>query len=64
MLNAWLKLPDYFSKIADCAFLAVPSVKTLSISQDDGKSLTQNDIKYFNDKDPKQTIAEILRLVA
>lgn len=48
MLNAWLKLPDYFSKIADCAFLAVPSVKTLSISLDDGKSLTQNDIKYFN----------------
>lgn len=48
MLNAWLKNSDDFSKIADCAFLAVPSVKTLSISLDDGKSLTQNDIKYFN----------------
>ena len=48
MLNAWLKLSGDFSKIADCAFLAVPSVKTLSISLDDGKSLTQNDIKYFN----------------
>lgn len=48
MLNAWLKLSGDFSKIADCAFLAVPSVETLSISLDDGKSLTQNDIKYFN----------------
>ncbi len=48
MLNAWLKQSAYFSKIADCAFLAVPSVKTLSISLDDGNSLTQDDIKYFN----------------
>lgn len=48
MLNAWLKLPDYFSKIADCAFLAVPSVKTLSISQDNGINLIQDHIQYFN----------------
>ena len=48
MLNAWLKLSGDFSKIADCAFLAVPSVKTLSISLDDGKNLTQDHINYFN----------------
>ena len=48
MLNAWLKNSGDFSKIADCAFLAVPSVKTLSISLDDGKNLTQDHIQYFN----------------